>query len=247
MVFSKSHIIAEIKRTTKNNNGSPLGISRFKQETGIQKYDWLGKYWARWGDALKEAGFEPNTLRGRRDENELLVNLVQLTRHFGHFPYSNEIKLWGRENPGFPSHNTFRRFGKKKDQLERLVEYTKQHGYSDVEKICIGELSLISAKHNQNENDNDNVINSEQIIGYVYLLRSEKFYKIGRTTSLERREYELKIQLPEKPTKIHHIKTDDPVGIEKYWHERFKDRRKNGEWFELTKDDVTAFKRRKFM
>jgi hypothetical protein len=78
-------------------------------------------------------------------------------------------------------------------------------------------------------------------------MKAGRFYKIGRTNALGRRERELAIQLPEAAKVIHSIKTDDPVGIEEYWHRRFQDRRKNGEWFELTAQDLAAFRRRKFM
>jgi hypothetical protein len=77
--------------------------------------------------------------------------------------------------------------------------------------------------------------------------KSGRFYKIGRSNAAGRRERELAIQLPDKAKNVHVIKTDDPVGIERYWHDRFGSRRKNGEWFELTADDLRAFRRRKFM
>jgi hypothetical protein len=95
--------------------------------------------------------------------------------------------------------------------------------------------------------DADSSSRVEETLGYVYLLKSGRFYKIGRTNAAGRRERQLAIQLPEKASNVHSIKTHDPVGIEDYWHRRFSDRRKNGEWFELTAEDVASFKRRKFM
>jgi hypothetical protein len=117
-VFTKSHIIAEIKRTASENGGSPLGIARFEDETGIKASDWMGKFWARWGDALVEAGFQPSTLQGPRSEDDLLESLALFARELGHFPVANEIKLKARAEPGFPWHNTFARFGGKQSLCE---------------------------------------------------------------------------------------------------------------------------------
>ena len=62
-MVSKEKIIEEIKRTAKENGGKPLGMARFEKETGIKIYDWK-RYWARFGEAQKEAGFLPNQLQG---------------------------------------------------------------------------------------------------------------------------------------------------------------------------------------
>jgi hypothetical protein len=83
---------------------------------------------------------------------------------------------------------------------------------------------------------------AQLVEGFVYLVKSGKHYTIGRSNSVGRRSYEFGLQLPERHTVVHYMRTDDPVGIERYWHERFAERRANGEWFA---HDVKAFKRRR--
>jgi hypothetical protein len=83
--------------------------------------------------------------------------------------------------------------------------------------------------------------------GFVYMERFGKHYKVGHTTAVPRRHREISMELPEKPSIVHVIRTDDPSGIERYWHDRFGKLRRNGEWFELTQKEIRAFKRRRFM
>ncbi len=244
-MFTKSHVISEIKRTAEKNGGAPLGIARFEAETGVKSSDWMGKFWVRWGDALVEAGFQPNALQGPRSDDDLLESLALFARELGHFPVANEINMKARTEPGFPWHTRFARFGGKQKLAARLHEFALKRGYEDVAGLC----DAVIARPSQRGTDtgDDAPVEAYSDLGYVYLLKSGRFYKVGRSNAVGRRERELAIQLPEEAKVVHSIKTDDPVGIENYWHGRFGDRRKNGEWFELTAKDVAAFKRRKFM
>jgi hypothetical protein len=84
-------------------------------------------------------------------------------------------------------------------------------------------------------------------LGYVYLLASARKYKIGYSKAALSRTSVISNMSPEGGEIIHLIRTDDMRGIEAYWHNRFADKRRNGEWFILSAADVAAFKRRKFM
>ena len=79
--------------------------------------------------------------------------------------------------------------------------------------------------------------------GVVYLLKSGQFYKIGKATDLKKRLREIKLQLPFETEVIHSIEAFHPFKVERHWHQRFADKRKNGEWFELNDEDVAEFKR----
>jgi hypothetical protein len=74
-------------------------------------------------------------------------------------------------------------------------------------------------------------------------MKSGKHYKIGHTNSVGRRGREFAIKIPVPPTTIHSIETDDPTGVEAYWHKRFAEKRGEGEWFALSPEDVKIFKR----
>lgn len=238
-MITKAHILAEIQRLAEARGGAPLGKKRFYAETGIKESDWIGKHWARWGDAIREAGFTPNALVAGYGEEFLLEKLAGLARDLKRFPVRTELKLKARTDRGFPSANTFERLGPKHELAAKLKRYCDSRtGLEDVAAYCEAASSPPPEAADESP---------LQEFGYVYLLRSGRFYKIGRSNSVGRRERELAIQLPEKATLVHSIKTDDPPGIEAYWHRRFQDRRRNGEWFELKPRDLAAFRRRRFM
>jgi len=241
MAIKKDHILAEIKRTAAANGGVPLGQARFSTETGIRYSDWHGKHWARFGDAIREAGFKPNQLNAPYPDIELLEKLASLARELGRFPVAGELRLRARTDPAFPSHNVFHRLGSKAVLARKLLEYCQARGYQDIAGFCVPLAASPDAA------DDENTASASVEFGSIYLLKSGKYHKIGRTNAVGRRERELAIQLPERAVVVHSIKTDDPVGIEEYWHKRFGDRRKNGEWFELAAADIAAFRRRKFM
>lgn len=239
MKFTKAHILSEIKRTAVANGGVALGKTRFEKETGIRETDWKGRFWIRWNDVVSEAGFATKDKTVAYDDDWLLERLVHFIRELGHYPISAEFRMKSRTSAGFPDEATFRKFGSKQERASKVLDYCKRHpGFDDVAALCLP-VATVEAE------DEEGVAPADA--GYVYLMKSGKRYKIGKTETLEKRFTGLAAQVPHELIQVHAILTDDPSGIEAYWHNRFKAKRRHNEWFELSAEDVAAFKRRKFM
>jgi hypothetical protein len=244
--MTKDQIIAEIKRTAQQNGDKPLSINHFQDQTGIQKKDWCGIYWARWSDAQREAGYDPNQFSTPAFEEEWIIEkVIALIRELGHFPTKPEFMLKRQKDASFPHITTLnRRLGTREEMVHKIETYCdKKPDYSDVNRIC----SLIAFDDDRQSSTCSKTEVSTILVGYVYLLRHNEEYKIGRSIDVTRRYKEIKVQMPHKMEEIHVIETDDPSGIEAYWHNRFRDKRLQGKWFKLSPDDIKAFKRRKFM
>ncbi|MDO8410737.1 MAG: GIY-YIG nuclease family protein [Phenylobacterium sp.] len=235
----RDHIISEIRRLAALDGGQVPGQILFARETGIAMHQWRGKFWARWGDALTEAGFEPNKWRGRLDSDEVLSGVIAACRHYGRFPTRSELQLYRSQDATVPSDQAIRRhFGTQGELVAALARRAAG------DETCADIAAMLPATPPLARKLSAGA--AKRPDGSVYLIQSGPHYKIGRSDELERRVKEIRIALPEAATLVHVIATDDPPGLEAYWHRRFAAKRANGEWFRLAPEDVLAFKRRKF-
>jgi len=240
--MNRDFILGEIRRAYAENDGQPLGVARFEELTGISMSVWRGRFWATWGDATADAQIQPGRMIEAFDDEHLLTLLAELCRACGRFPTYAETRMARSRSKDFPDHKVFERFGPKAARIEVLRQFASEHAkFADV-------LSLLPAQTEAEIEANDAAGTGADLgDGFVYMIKLGKAYKVGRTFSVPRRHREIALELPQKPDVVHSIRTDDPEGIEAYWHRRFEAKRTNGEWFALGPADIKAFRRRKFM
>lgn len=236
---TKEDILREIRRTAAENGGQPLGLRTFERSTGIRPSQWFGVHWRSWSDAVAEAGFEPNAPTKKIEDTELLRRYCLLARRLGRFPTKGDLRLEKRRDAAFPAERTLTlRFGQLPQVRARARAFAlEQPDFADVAAILEEKQKPLKPARS--------FAASSTVVGFVYMVKhgSRSEYKIGKTFNPVRREGEVRLQLPERLEPIHYIATDDPGGIEAYWHNRFSAKRKEGEWFTLTPADVTAFKK----
>lgn len=214
---------------------------QFERLTGIKRHEWSGRYWARWNDALIEAGLAPN--RFSQDSyaaDFLLRSFADLTLELRRVPSHADLALKHNQDSSFPSAGTFQeRLGGAEVRVRLLAQLAlSEEAYKPVFELVSPMLTT------EGPVKTPKAPTAQSFPGRVYLIRSGEYFKIGKTDDPSRRYGQIQLSVPGKVEEVHVLETDDPAGIEAYWHRRFASKRRAGEWFELSEADVAAFKRR---
>lgn len=154
-----------------------------------------------------------------------------------------ELRLRRSRDAEFPAPNTFARLGDKNQLIGRVLAFCgDEPEYEDVAALCaVVRRSADNATHACQPSDADAL---EIRAGFVYLIKGRRGeYKLGHTSVVDRRVSELATGSPVDLQVVHEIKTDDPLGVEAYWHRRFANSRIKNEWFNPNASDVRAFRR----
>jgi len=234
----KEEILLEIKRVAEENGGKSPSKTMFEEATTIKTHEWQ-KYWPRWSEAIKEAGLTPNQFAGTvYSDDALLDKLIEFTRELGRYPTLVEMRIKKINDPTFPHDCTIAgRLGNKQELIFRLLDYCRKRKLTDIIKI-LEPVSNTATIETYTINDKNSSY------GFVYLAKGHRGeYKIGRTNLVDRRLSELGTKASIELELIHEIKTDDPVGVEAYWHKRFQNKHMKGEWFKLSTIEVKSFKK----
>ncbi len=241
-MLTKEDIIKEIQEWAKENDGRTPSEKIIKEELKIPKWDWI-TYWTKVTDMQSEAGLNPQGFdKTKYTKKDLCDEFIKLIREKGKWPSRDELDFKRRQDSKFPASGTFyEHLGLTRDLSLTILEYVKnKQGYNDVISIS----NSVLEKFEKSSNLSDKNAKADKH-GWVYLFKHGHYnhYRVGQTYDILRRGSEIRIQLPERTILIHTIETVDPIGVETYWLNRFKEKKMNGDWFNLSKGDISEFKR----
>lgn len=196
-------------------------------------------------DAVREAGYDPKVMTQKIPDEVILERLAGFITKLGYFPVRDEINMQARTTPGFPVWETIKkRYGGMPQTAAALLEFSRETANTTLAKLCEAPLEreALKPKHDANSQRPTAVK-----AGFVYLKYSPslRLYKIGKANDVDKRGAGISLLLPEDLVPKHEIRTDCPYILEKYWENRFRSKKKQGEWYDLTSADINSFKKRR--
>ena len=166
-------------------------------------------------------------------EDKILTKML-LNESF-HINYDEEGNEWLTDSTGggWISHQ-------QADRLIAILQKYKQT-FKDEDIPAMREATLKARKEHWDAFE-EHIKTTKETVGYVYILKSEHGYKIGKSKHLKSRMSHFGTKLPFKVRLWGLVKSKDYSDIEKEMHAGFEDKLINGEWFGLDANDLEIIK-----
>lgn len=130
--------------------------------------------------------------------------------------------------------------------IEQIADWYRSHTDAEIEEHNRHWQNWINSRPSLDEEDYTMSTVNAPISGkdgYVYILKSDSgFTKIGRTTDINNRMATFSVKLPYQVEFEHVIRTNNCVLLEAYLHGSFESKRIDGEWFDLSNEDIDAIR-----
>src|SRR6266849_5546249 len=123
MATEKQQILDLIRRLAAQHGGKAPGSQRFNSLTGIGRAEWYPKLWLRWGDAVREAGLQGNSMARSLGHELLIKKYIELIRDLGRFPIEGDLVHKRLADRSFPNRDAFNTLGGKTQRAARILEY----------------------------------------------------------------------------------------------------------------------------
>jgi len=184
--FTRERVLAELRRMA--INGEAPGLNAFLKV--VPGPSWRGRFWARYSDLVREAGFEPRGPNIAQDASLLFERLVPLIRKLGRWPTEPEQQIERHLDSTFPSVQTMRaRFGSRAEVIAKVRDHCSHRpDLADVEEIL--------RSNDQRTDSASGDVARRGRLGSVYLMKSGKRHKIGFTYAIYRRANEIRLPAP---------------------------------------------------
>ena len=118
--------------------------------------------------------------------------------------------------------------------LQKTAKAITNEDLINLQKQCRKEQQFDNLKKDQPS------VKKETTKGLIYILKaiSQPYYKIGKTIDINARLNQIQPALPFKTKLICTILSNNINKDKLFLHEKFKDKRTNGEWFDLSNEDI---------
>lgn len=236
--MTREEIIKKVREWSRENSGLTPSEKIVREQLGIYSFQW-SLYWDKMTDLQRDAGLTPHVFDKTKYSREDYLDLfIKQIREYGKWPQKFLLDRKHHIDSSFPTSGAYyTKFNKVSGLAKAVLEYVyNKDGYQDVVDLCNSALKKYPDQEESSEAGSVSV-------GYVYLGIQKGDYKIGHSKDPGRRREDISTMASEPFQTIHEIKTDDMVGVERYWHDRFKSKWLRAEWYKLNSSDVRAFKR----